>query len=115
MEELFETNAVKITMNVEKNIITVVAEIKDEEIFSIPAWENKQVRARLSDMAARQMMNLLSQRIPITNEHKGKMLHVTCPCGYQFEREAPCCGEKYIKCPKCGRRLPVPGKGTQNA
>jgi transposase len=102
----YETDSIKVEMDIEGGKITVMAEVKDTEVFPPINWEDKKVRAHLLDLAARQMMNLLSQKIPAQARREVKMIPIICQgCGKQFEVETPCCGEKtkQVTCPHCGK------------
>ncbi len=104
--QMFETNSIKVTLEIDGKEMRISALVKDEEVFPPINWEDKKIRAHLLDMAAHQIMHLLSQRFPAQEERKGKMINVVCSgCGKTFQVEQPCCGEKAkpVKCPHCGK------------
>jgi hypothetical protein len=104
MTAAYETDLIKIEMDITGGELTLKATVKDAEVFPAINWEDKKVRAHLLDLAAHQVMNLLSQRFPAQGERRVKMIPVVCQgCHKTFEVEQPCCGEKEkrVTCPHC--------------
>jgi ribosomal protein S27E len=103
----YETDSIKVEMDIpEGGKIVITVEVKDAEVFPPVNWEDKKVRAHLLDLAAHQVMNLLSQKFPAQGDRKPRMIPVVCQgCGKPFEVEQPCCGEKAkrVNCPHCGK------------
>jgi len=102
----YETDSIKIEVDIEGGKLTIGAQIKDMEVFPPINWEDKKIRAHLLDLTAHQVMHLLSQQFPAQGERKIKMIPVVCQgCRKIFEAEQPCCGEKtkQVKCPHCGK------------
>ena len=104
--QTFETNSIKVTLEIDGKEVRISALVKDEEVFPPINWEDKKIRAHLLDLAAHQIMHLLSQKFQAQGDRKIKMISVVCQgCGKTFEVEQPCCGEKekLVKCSHCNK------------